>query len=159
MGIEWCQSNYYLGRGTGLEPALSYFDRRQTIVVVLFPFEKKNTTRLQCFPFASYLHCYIHRSKYNWETPLPAKARTKFPVVYRTLFFSFALRPVTCGDSNLKHLFIDYFIHLLKNKLEHGEHIHKNLFNSCRSRRTVLGVLISERDFVSYSLSSTYEDL
>ena len=62
----------------GLEPILSYFDRRQTNVVVFIPFENKNATRLQCFPFASYLHSYNHHSNYRWKSPLFAKLELFF---------------------------------------------------------------------------------
>ena len=77
------------------------FDRRQTIVVVLTPFECKNATRLQCFPS----HCthisYIHHSRYKWKSPLTAKSRTiLLPVAYHTLFYPFALKPVPCENKN-----------------------------------------------------------
>lgn len=50
------------------------------------------------------------------------------------------MRPVSCGNSLLKHLPIANLFHLSPIKLGHGEHIHINLFNLCQSRRVLLGV-------------------
>jgi hypothetical protein len=66
------------------------FDRRQTIVVVLTPFECKNATRLQYFPLLRTHISYIHHSRYKWKSPLLTKLELIF--LRLTIPYSFFLR-------------------------------------------------------------------
>ena len=52
-----------MGRAVGFEPTLSYVDSRQTLIVVLTPFERKNATRLRELSFAFVLTRLIHHSR------------------------------------------------------------------------------------------------
>ena len=52
-----------MGRPVGLEPTLSYIDSRQTLIVVLTSFERKNATRLRELSFAFVLARFIHHSR------------------------------------------------------------------------------------------------
>ena len=132
-----------MGAEVGFEPTLSYFDRRQTIVVVFTPFECKNATRLQHFPWLCTRVSYIHRNRYRWKSPLLAKLKLIF--LWFTVPYPILLhwnQPLA-EATVLRHSFIESLVHFIKNKLRHGEHIHINLFNLYRSRRTLLRVLFS----------------
>ena len=60
---ELLPDNEFNGRGGGIRTHAKLHDSRQTLIVVLTPFESKNATRLREFSFAFVLTRLIHHSR------------------------------------------------------------------------------------------------
>ena len=63
LPLSYARIYEFMGRAVGFEPTLSYVDSRQTLIVVLTSFERKNATRLRVLSFAFVLTRLIHHSR------------------------------------------------------------------------------------------------